>query len=521
MIIKVIQPRRGKARIERTVRYILSGKQEYERVREAWTTNTVTNDPADAEYEMLAVTKTARRREDNVYHLVVSFSPDERELTLEELQLIETRICDALGYGTHQRVCAFHMDKEHPHLHIAICKVDPVTLNTITPFRAYEKLGRVRDELAEELDLSRVSQNKTHEKYSRQNYAKSRTEAFTEWLKDIVAPHIIPALKSGEIKDWQELQKRLGEYGVSIQKRGAGLVFSHTDEKLFVKASSVHRIFSFKSLQDRLGLFEKNKQKNAGPKQQFTSSDRKYREEYEEVRRRNAEIRKQKLREMYEEKRQTLKDLAAKYAQLRKEVKESDRSRQDKIAHYAELRLRRIVETEEIKAGFQVRREEIYTSHRFTFRDFLKEKAAKGDTEALRLLRKQAGREKDFSKNRIFAEDGNEESIAAIITETGFYVNNNGSVVYKMRRKEAVLDAHKAIYVSDPEDKKAVKLAVALAVSKYGNALKVEGSEKFQAAVREAAKTQLDRNFTINGVKMEPNSRNVRSQSRERGGVER
>ncbi|RYZ77694.1 MAG: hypothetical protein EOP04_30865, partial [Proteobacteria bacterium] len=58
---------------------------------------------------------------------------------------------------------------------------------------------------------------------------------------------------------WDELQKRLAEYGSELRERGAGFVISHQTQKLFVKASAVSAELSKAKLQKRFGPFEASK----------------------------------------------------------------------------------------------------------------------------------------------------------------------------------------------------------------------------------------------------------------------
>ena len=81
-------------------------------------------------------------------------------------------------------------------------------------------------------------------------------ESFTSWLRAEVAPDLKALLNREEALTWVEVHERLGRSGVELRKRGAGLVFSHRTEKLFVKASAVGREFSLKKMQARLGSFE-------------------------------------------------------------------------------------------------------------------------------------------------------------------------------------------------------------------------------------------------------------------------
>jgi len=55
---------------------------------------------------------------------------------------------------------------------------------------------------------------------------------------------------------WYEGQDYLGEFDVEIRERGAGFVFAHRHQKLFVKASAVDRSLSRRGIEAAFGVFE-------------------------------------------------------------------------------------------------------------------------------------------------------------------------------------------------------------------------------------------------------------------------
>ena len=93
---------------------------------------------------------------DKTYHLVVAFPPGEQP-NKEVLDVVEKRLCDALGYGDHQRVSAVHHDTDSLHLHVAINKVHPGKFTVHTPFNDYKSLGRECERLEEEFGLTLVN----------------------------------------------------------------------------------------------------------------------------------------------------------------------------------------------------------------------------------------------------------------------------------------------------------------------------------------------------------------------------
>ena len=93
-----------------------------------------------------------RAKSDKTYHLIVSFRSGESP-TEEQLADIEQVVCEGIGLGDHQRLSATHTDTDNLHIHIAINKIHPETLNLIEPFYDKYKLSELCKELEIKHDL--------------------------------------------------------------------------------------------------------------------------------------------------------------------------------------------------------------------------------------------------------------------------------------------------------------------------------------------------------------------------------
>lgn len=67
----------------------------------------------------------------------VSFQANERP-DEQTLQAIESRLCDGLGFGDHQRISVVHTDTDHLHIHIAINKIYPTRYTLHDPFYGHK-----------------------------------------------------------------------------------------------------------------------------------------------------------------------------------------------------------------------------------------------------------------------------------------------------------------------------------------------------------------------------------------------
>ena len=154
------QKRDQGAAADQTFDYILAD-QAGGRVGALRITNCNADTPALAIMEILATQSLNKRsRGDRTYHLVVSFEPGERPAPAQ-IEAIENELCAAIGLSSHQRISALHLDRAHLHLHIAINKVDPVTLRCIEPYYDKRKLMKACDELEIKHGLARTNHGRS------------------------------------------------------------------------------------------------------------------------------------------------------------------------------------------------------------------------------------------------------------------------------------------------------------------------------------------------------------------------
>ncbi len=129
MIAKAFRMRNnGKTSMKRLVEYLTSDQNKRHRVADILIANCTYESPELAMREML-VTQARNRRatSDKTYHLMVSFRPGE-DPTPETLRAVESAVCKKLGFGEHQRIAVVHHDTDSVHLHVAINKIHPKSL---------------------------------------------------------------------------------------------------------------------------------------------------------------------------------------------------------------------------------------------------------------------------------------------------------------------------------------------------------------------------------------------------------
>ena len=234
------------------VKYLADDQEKNERVAVTSVTNCESIDLSAAVIEVTAIQGMNTRAEsDKTYHLILSFRAGERPDD-NVLEALESRICEGLGYGEHQRVSVAHDDTDNFHLHIAINKIHPTRLTIHSPYNDHKTLGKLCAALELQYGLER--DNHQAVRVGSENRALDMEHhAGVESLLGWIQRECLEQLQAAS--SWAELHRVLQEHGLELQERGNGLVISDQDG-LMVKASSVARELSKGKLVDRFGAFK-------------------------------------------------------------------------------------------------------------------------------------------------------------------------------------------------------------------------------------------------------------------------
>ena len=251
MIAKRIERSQHSSNYKTLAHYILDRKASGQKVRDSWSSNCQTPDDFDLAIKEVTSTQALNTRSkiDKSYHLVVSLGPGE-DLTTDQWKAVEAAFCEAIGLSEHQRISAIHSDTGHIHLHIAISKVHPTKLTCKEPYYDKLKLQDTCRQLEQAYSLRPgIGEGKRIATPAQE--AHQGLEAFSTYIKENIASGLLKLL-SEQGKTWKDAQDHCGQFGVEIRKRGAGLVFSHTEKAIFVKASSIDQAFSKAKLEASL-----------------------------------------------------------------------------------------------------------------------------------------------------------------------------------------------------------------------------------------------------------------------------
>lgn len=230
--------------------------------RVAWceARNLPTDDPQLSARMMRATANLNHTVEKPVYHLSISFDPGD-PATPEMLRQVADRTLQDLGLSEHQALLVAHGDTDHKHVHIMVNRVHPETGKAWNNGHDFARLERSFRAQERALGLREVPGH--HHRLEGQQ-EPDRTASTTGQLRQAnrrreptfderVRSQAGPAFK--EARDWGDLARRLEPHGLSLEKRGRGLVV--TDGTHIAKGSSIDRGASLTNLEKRLGPFDR------------------------------------------------------------------------------------------------------------------------------------------------------------------------------------------------------------------------------------------------------------------------
>lgn len=146
-----------------------------------------------------------------VSHISLNFSPEDRAKISDELMIkVASEYLEKMGYGNTQFMLARHLDREHPHCHLIINRVD-FGGNRITDKNEKRRNAKVCRELTEKYGLH-ISEGKMNVKLDRLRPSERAKHEIYFAIKE----HL-PNCKS-----WAELQDKLRRDGVGVEFKYKG-----------------------------------------------------------------------------------------------------------------------------------------------------------------------------------------------------------------------------------------------------------------------------------------------------------
>jgi hypothetical protein len=494
MIAKIIPIKSvRKSSYSALIQYLTDPQDKSERISQIKVSNCYSDDQTAALIEIQNTQEmNTRAKSDKTCHLVLSFPEGER-LSFADLNAIEDRFCDALGFTGHQRISVVHDDTNNLHIHVAINKIHPKNLTIHNPYYDYIKVAKLCEQIEQEYGLTKVNHETVSDKASRvaqEIETRTGVESLLGWIKREALTEIKHA------DNWQDLHQVLARHGLEIKERGNGFVLI-ANNGMAVKASSVDRSLSKGNLTQKLGAFipsehsdqpsrSDTKQYQPKPLQNRIDTSRLYARYQQE----QADSARQRTNQwiMLRESRDQLIDRAKREAKLKRNlIKSIKAGRLAKKALYATAQQQFKTTIVVIKSDYQKAYQHSKTRHsRMGWLDWLAFEAKNGNAEALAVLRSR--RSGQFKGNQVsakqshdgFSADGDvKDSFVESITKIGTVTYQAGSTTIR--------DDGKRLIVLPDTSHEALADILQVAMKKYGSHLAISGTESFRLQIAEVA----------------------------------
>jgi hypothetical protein len=472
----------------RLVKYLTDAQHKHERVGCVAVTNCQSDQHTFATMEVLNTqAQNTRAKSDKTYHLLVSFRAGEQPNDAV-LKAIEERMCAGLGYGEHQRISVVHHDTDNLHIHIAINKIHLTRYTIYEPHGDYRILGRLCDTLEREFALE-CDKHQGHKCVAENLAADMEHHAGVESLLGWIQRECLQRLLAAG--SWGELHQVMRSNGLLLHERGNGLTVTSSTGAT-VKASSVDRSLSKRSLAVRFGPFEP-----APEQREPTQAARMYAKQplgsgaatcelharYKGEKQALAGARAADITRARERKDRLVAAAKRRGRIKRAAIKLIGKPGTMKRLLYALCSGTLLGDLERIQKQYRKELGAIYDKyHRQTWTDWLREKAAAGEPDALAALRARnaaASVDANTLAGKAVAKDGRR-----LPNHEG--VTRNSTIVYRAGAT-AVRDDGDKLIVARGATQANLQAALRMAIARYGEKLHAEGTDAFKEQIVHAA----------------------------------
>lgn len=477
----------GKSNFADLANYICDSQGKDHRLGQVRITNCESATLNTAIEEIMATqASNTRAKSDKTFHLIVSFRPGE-EVGDDVLSAIESRICDGLGFGEHQRVSAVHNDTDNLHIHIAINKIHPQRGTIHEPYYSHRTLADLCVTLEKDYQLE-VDNHIPHQRGAAGRAEDMERHSGIESLVGWIKRECLEELRG--VKSWEELHDALSANGLELKPRGNGLVVE-AENGVTIKASTLARDFSKPALEKKLGAFVAIDGGRVRAKRSYKKTPLKSRidttELYARYKREQAGQTASRSEAMAAARAR--KDRAVEAAKRGNRLRRAtikviqDRSVSKRLL-YGQAAAALKTKLDSIHKEYAREREQLYQGFkRETWADWLKSEAQKGSTKALDALRAREAAQK-LKEARVLKGEGKRHKPGhAPVMDA---VTKKGTIIYR-GGKTAVRDDGEKLQVSKEHDLKGLQEALVIASKKYGDRLTIEGDAQFKAKIIFAA----------------------------------
>ncbi len=451
--------------------------------------------------EIKAFQTVANSEADKTYHFVISLREGER-LNDEEIKRAVNMHLKALGFENHHALITAHNDTANFHIHVAVNKVCPETGKTISPYKDYEKLDQTCTKLEKIFGLQQ--DNRIGQGTNKKIRLYDGRQSFQEWVSEL-SPEIMNRLEKSTT--WKEFHNELAAYNLCIRQRGAGLVISDLEKKLFMKASAVDRKLSKQSLEILFGRYEqpdfktlpKSVLRYEGTPKNVKKNSPLY-TKFIEIEKTKKQTRNQELALLYENHGQriiTLKNwYNASKADLEKDWFLTKKERKKVLFSHRETMKKKL---EQFYKDLEREKSRVVQKTSPTgWNTFILSEAEHFRLDAINVLRSKTKSAPFINDNSISMEWGK-------LIVPGFdQINRHGELIYNFGKVQVRDVGDRLSFFGDFSDQEGLAKALKLVALKKGDSLFVNGSKDF--------KEKMSASIFQNNIDIKPKS--IRAQGR-------
>lgn len=465
------------------VDYMLDTKNEMEKVEAYQFSNcSFENDKDNIDEIINTQERNTTTMQEKTMHLVVSFQEDEKP-SLEVIRAIEKELMEALGMEDHQRLSAVHSNTNNLHVHIAVNKVNPETLKVKNPYNDVGILQEAAIKLEKKYNLKIDNHISKADKEKNKYNIHTMTCDFEAWVKEKLTDRVGELLKE-EKTTFKDVQLLLAKHDLYFRERRKGFVISSKSDKLFCKASAVHRDLSKQQLEKRFGKLDLTQdlqikivaeKEQDIPVKKFSKSEgmppSPLWEKYQETERK---------------KRLILEKELAHIKLRRNEFRNSLPAMGFNKQTFSNVKNQRMI--------FKKQTSELYRKYKRTsYRDFLLQEAFNENEEAIKLL-KRTKTKMNLEENTLSSDRPKKQKIF----ENVDYITKEGFAVYKEKMNK-VIDKGDFLKLSfgKENNKEFILETLLMSIDRFGRELNITGNELFKKTVLDIVNEyNLDVKFT-------------------------
>jgi len=230
--------------------------------------NLQTTDPRAAAAIMEATAAKSVRCKQPAYHFIVTFDPADDaagKVTEQVKREIAEKVIEDMGLTEHQALVYSHKDTDHPHLHFLVNRIHPSKHIAYDRHRDGTRLKEIVRERAREYGLNILKDRELLREMERVDdlsgggtvsdaeYWRSKREGRQPQMP--FSRDAIQSLRGrlyddfGQAESWDDLTKRLEARGLTLERKGQGLVL--TNGERFAKLSEMGKGIRMKALEAR------------------------------------------------------------------------------------------------------------------------------------------------------------------------------------------------------------------------------------------------------------------------------